>query len=267
MKGEKLKNIIPDDQPEDLETSFNLLADKSPYELFKLFFDSEMLELIMRETNSYAAQKLNHSFHVTKEDVETFLGIILLSGYHTLPQENLYWCTDEDVNVPLLSENMSRNRLKAIKRYLHVADNNNLTEGDKLAKVRPMMDLLRQNLQQFGFFCKELSLNEQMVPYYGHHSVKMYLKGKPIKFGYKIWILATSTGYPLDFDVCTGKNNSHDVPLGEKVVLKLIENIPEKSKHIICMDRYFSSTKLFRKMKDEYGLRCTGTAMENRIEN
>ena len=31
---------------------------------------------------------------------------------------------------------MSRNRFQEIKRYLHLADNNNLIENDKLAKIR-----------------------------------------------------------------------------------------------------------------------------------
>jgi hypothetical protein len=29
-----------------------------------------------------------------------------------------------------------------------------------------------------------LSIDEAMVSYYGHHSAKQYMKGKPIKFGF-----------------------------------------------------------------------------------
>ncbi|KRZ70587.1 PiggyBac transposable element-derived protein 3 [Trichinella papuae] len=35
-----------------------------------------------------------------------------------------------------------------------------------------------------------------MVPYYGHHSCKMFIRGKPIRFGYKIWTMASANGYP-----------------------------------------------------------------------
>ena len=35
-----------------------------------------------------------------------------------------------------------------------------------------------------------------MVPYYGHHGTKMFIRRKPIRFGYKIWMFCSSDGYP-----------------------------------------------------------------------
>ena len=53
-----------------------------------------------------------------------------------------------------------------IKRYFHLADNNNLVEDDKLAKIRKYLNLLKRNFTQFRMFSQSLSINEQMVPYY-----------------------------------------------------------------------------------------------------
>ena len=105
----------------------------------------------------------------------------------------------------LVKRKRSRNRFQEIKRYLHLADNDNLAKNDKLAKVRPYLNLMQGNFAQFGLFSKRLSVDEQMVPYYGHFSTKMYMKNKPVKFEMKIWFLASSQGYP--FQVYAGKSD------------------------------------------------------------
>ena len=94
---------------------------------------------------------------------------------------------------------MSRKRFEDIKKFIHFADNENLTGGDKLAKIRPQQDKVNASLQQFGLFEKDLSIDEQMVPYFGRNSAKMFIRGKPIRFGYKNWVLASSDSYPYKF--------------------------------------------------------------------
>ena len=39
-----------------------------------------------------------------------------------------------------------------------------------------------------------------MIIYFGEHSAKQYIKGKPIKFGYKLWCLITNLGYLIHCD-------------------------------------------------------------------
>ena len=50
--------------------------------------------------------------------------------------------------------------------------------------------------QQYDVLHDLLSIDESMRPYYGSHSSKMFIKGKPIRFGYKMWCLCESDGYP-----------------------------------------------------------------------
>lgn len=273
-KGETLNKIKisseKDSEPQDLQEKYPILSTLDPIDLYKLFFDAELLDLCVNETNKYALQKGDHHFAVSKTEMQVFLGILLLSGYHTLPNERLYWSTDEDVGVPVVFEKMSRNKFQEIKRYFHLSDNSCLNPNDKLAKLRPFLDIFQRNLLQFGVFETDLSLDEQMVPYYGKHGCKIYMKGKPVKFGFKIWVLASSGGFPFKFEVYTGKKDKAlhaHVPLGEQVVLSLTECFDSKENHTLYMDRFFSSTNLFRKLKTERNLRCTGTVMENRTEH
>ena len=238
----------------------------TPSELFSLYFDNDIKQLIIEQSEQYARQHSDYNFTLTESDLNAFIGIILLSGYHSLHQEHLYWSRDDDVGVPLISGKMSRSRFREIKRFFHLADNQTLDKRDKLSKLRPFLKLVEKNLLQFGVFSPNLSLDEQMVPYFGRHSLRMYMKGKPIKFGMKVWILASDDGYPFSFDVYTGRSAGESGPLGKRVVDKLTRCLEKKSSHTLYFDRFFSSTALCRKLADE-GLRSTGTVQMNRIEN
>ena len=48
--------------------------------------------------------------------------------------------------------------------------------------------MLNRDLIQFGIFNK-LSVDKSMVPYFGRHSAKMFIKEKPICFDFKILVL------------------------------------------------------------------------------
>ena len=65
------------------------------------------------------------------------------------------------------------NRYHEIKKYLHFADNQRLTEGDKMSEISLLYNMLNFNLVQFGIFYE---------PYFGCHSAKMFITGKPILF-------------------------------------------------------------------------------------
>jgi hypothetical protein len=99
---------------------------------------------------------------------------------------------------------MPLNMYKKIKSYLHLADNHHLDVNNKVAKVQPLYELLNRNLRQFGCFHEECSIDESMVPYYGKHSSKMFMRMKPIRYGYKIWVLAGVDGYPYAVNIYTG---------------------------------------------------------------
>nr|CAI5829854.1 unnamed protein product [Callosobruchus analis] len=59
-----------------------------------------------------------------------------------------------------------------------------------------------------GIFHSHLSIGEAMVKYFGHHSSKLFIRGKPVRFGYKEWMLCSSTGYCYNFDVYCGAKPS-----------------------------------------------------------
>nr|CAH7746854.1 unnamed protein product [Callosobruchus chinensis] len=46
--------------------------------------------------------------------------------------------------------------------------------------------MINEKNMQFGIFSHNLSIDEEMVTYFGRHSCKMFMKGKPIRFGFKL---------------------------------------------------------------------------------
>ena len=76
-----------------------------------------------------------------------------------------------------------------------------------------------KKIQEFGIAQEDLSIGESMVPYYGCHSCKQFIRVKPIPFGYKLWLLANATGVPYKIEIYQGRTNQgSDEPLGTRVV-------------------------------------------------
>ena len=119
-----------------------------------------------------------------------------------------------------------------------------------------------------GVFHDKLSIDESMVPYYGRHSAKMFIRGKPIRFGFKIWALCGSDGYPYKLDIYTGRSSNRDprLPLGQQVVedmLAVVSRLSEPAKHEVFFDNFFSSVKLFEALSEKNFL-ASGTIRDNR---
>ena len=239
----------------------------SPGEMFMRLFNDDIREMIVRESLRYAHEQCNAlNFKFDEASLLDFIGIFILTGYHRLPRESMYWEKSDDVAVPLVSQRMSRARFREVKRYLHIADNKNLDMNDKIAKLRPLIELANKSLQQFGIFHENLSIDESMVPYFGHHSCKMFIQGKPIRFGYKLWSLSSSCGYPYKFDMYCGKSDSEDKrPLGTKVVEDMLCCVPNSAQHCVFFDNFFTSYELMVKLQGR-SFRATGTARENRLK-
>lgn len=245
------------------------LKNQNPVIIFEKLFDQEVLTMIGHYTQTYAAQKNMHDFKVSVDELKTFFGILLLTGYHSLPRERLYWSLDEDCNVPIVSNAMSRNRFQEIKKYLHFCDNLMAGEtSDKMFKVRPLADILMKKFLQWGVFHQDLSIDESMVKYFGRHPAKQFIRGKPVRFGYKNWMVASSDGYCYAYDLYCGKapGPNPTEPLGTRVVKLLLNKLgTSPQEHVVYFDNFFTSFALLRDLR-EAGYRATGTVREGRTK-
>ena len=86
----------------------------SEVDYFIKFFDAEIRERILCETNLYINLKHRRISAVTNNELFSFLRITLLMEYHSLPSLRNYWSSEQDFNVPLFSSALSRNRFQQL---------------------------------------------------------------------------------------------------------------------------------------------------------
>ena len=160
---------------------------------------------------------------------------------------------------------MSRNKFEKIHQYLHFNDDMSIDYNDRVYKIRPIIDHLNACFGQFFQpFGQKYSLDEAMEPYYGHHSMKQFIRGKPIRYGFKLWCLTSPQGYLVKFQPYTGSDKTPGKPVGASVTENLcIGTIPQGS--CIYMDNYFTSLPLMEILSQE-NLYAIGTIRNDRIE-
>ena len=94
------------DPPDAIEDVYPLLTQKSPYEIYKLFFDKEVEQLFVEMTIKYARDHNDHGFDVSSSDIWKFFynfndfflqcdastGDVLVQGWRCWMRRNC--CTD-----------------------------------------------------------------------------------------------------------------------------------------------------------------------------
>ncbi|XP_035219424.1 piggyBac transposable element-derived protein 3-like [Stegodyphus dumicola] len=98
-------NILEDTIPNDVPGSLEILGD-------------DLVNHIVQQSVSYATQNNRHQFTLSSDCFKKFLGFLLLTGYHSLPQEQMYWSEEEDIDIGIVRKCVSKNRYIEIKRNL-----------------------------------------------------------------------------------------------------------------------------------------------------
>ncbi|CAI6348589.1 unnamed protein product [Macrosiphum euphorbiae] len=239
----------------------------SPIDIFKLFFDDDILYTFKTQSELYAAQ-CNQQFVTSIEELQAFFGCLIIMGFHKLPTIRSYWSTDANFQVPRISSIMSLKRFLSILRFLHL--NNNLTmpkrghvNYDKLYKVRPLINKLNEKFFSNFNPSRNIAIDESMVAFKGRTTIKQYMPLKPIKRGIKIWAAACSkTGYLLQFEVYQGKQGDPEIGLGEKVVTHLA-NLYDNKGYCFYFDGFFSNIPMVKNMVEKNNFAC-GTIKSNK---
>uniref|UniRef100_A0A8C0S591 SCAN box domain-containing protein n=1 Tax=Canis lupus familiaris TaxID=9615 RepID=A0A8C0S591_CANLF len=246
----------------------NLKNEKlNPVELFELFFDDEVFNLIVNETNNYASQK-NVNLEVTVQEVRCVFGILLLSGFVRRPRRGMYWeISDADQN--LVRDAIRRDRFELIFSYLHFADNSHLDQKDKFTKLRPLIKQMNRNFLLYAPLEEYYYFDKTMCECFDSDQ---FLNGKPIRIGYKIWCGTTTQGYlvwfePYQEESMVTVDKDLDLGLGGNLVMHFADVLLERGQYPyhLCFDSFFTSVKLVSALKKK-GVRATGTIRENRTE-
>jgi hypothetical protein len=195
-----------------------------------------------------------------------WFGVLTLMGLKDVPHIRLYWSGNDFYGCPLIQSSMSRHRFEAITRCIHLVDNSTLPEPgedghDRIGKVRWLVEHFSAAAKA-NYNCEvTCTVDEMMLPYKGRYcNIRQYMKGKPVKFGIKIWALASSQSrYVSNVIVYLGASDvrEEDELVGADAVLVAIRGMEGRG-HVVIMDNFFTSVKLFMTLL-ERGFYATGT--------
>ena len=146
----------------------------------------------------------------------------------------------------------------------------------RYVKVRVLAQHLQEKFMELFVPEQNLSHDEAMIKYFGKSGLKQSLRNKPIRFGFKVWVLATVSGYVVSFDLYQGKglgiNNTTNVKAvgaAAASVLDVLDTLSEEKKmfaYHIFGDNFFSSHKLVDILV-ERNYQYTGTIRQDRVKS
>uniref|UniRef100_A0A3B5B8W4 PiggyBac transposable element-derived protein domain-containing protein n=1 Tax=Stegastes partitus TaxID=144197 RepID=A0A3B5B8W4_9TELE len=151
------------------------------------------IDATMEMSNLYARQK-GKTLNLTEDELLTFYGILLTSGYSTVPRRRPRWSDSYDVSNTAVKNAMNRCDEIIINNAIPIAEH--------------------------------VAIDEMMIEYFGMHGCKQFIRGKPICFGYKIWSLASPSGFVHQMEPYAGSHTrlvETGLGQGPSVVLGLAE--------------------------------------------
>ena len=83
--------------------------------------------------------------------------------------------------------------------------------------------------------CREVSIDECLVPFKGRSKHLQYIPSKPHKWGIKVWCLSESgTGYVTNWSVYTGKlkPDGSQRTATHTIVMDICDPILDKGRHV-----------------------------------
>lgn len=78
--------------------------------------------------------------NTTTSEMKTVVAIHMFFGVLNYPRIRMYW--ENNFRVPIIANNVTRNRLFELRSCFHVVDNKTITNDnrDKFVKIRPLYD-------------------------------------------------------------------------------------------------------------------------------
>ena len=180
----------------------------SPVEYFHSFFGKNLMEVLAEQTNLYSMQCSGKCIQTNEQEIEQFIGILVMMGIIKYSQYRMYWCPE--TRTPVIADAISLTRFENLKRFLHFNDNSQMSaqNGDKLFKLRPILDSVLSKCRSIPQE-ESHSVDEQIIATKCRSSLRQYLPKKPHKWGFTVWARCGVSGMIYDFEVYTGKQKDY----------------------------------------------------------
>ncbi|XP_049445727.1 piggyBac transposable element-derived protein 4-like isoform X1 [Epinephelus fuscoguttatus] len=248
-------------------------------QLFQLFFTDTVIKTITQNTNDYGST--HHStpsnpwINITVKDMLAFMSLIIYMGIVKCTAFTDYWRGGKLYSLPFPKQIMTGKKFLRICQSLHLSSlvddaANEQRRGtpafDRLAKTKPLYLEMRDACRRNYHPGQEIAIDERMVASKARIGLKQYMKRKPVRWGYKLFVLADSrNGYTWDFFVYEGKYHGNSGKgLSYDSVMELIDIKLLGTGYKLFVDTFYTSPALFRDLLQIKVWAC-GTIRTNRI--
>ncbi|XP_039504222.1 piggyBac transposable element-derived protein 4-like isoform X3 [Pimephales promelas] len=271
------KRFVPTRKPGH---QLNSTSTYTALNLFKLFVSESAAIIMCNNTNKNAAKNIANGKkylwkNLTVEEFFKYVGLTFYFALLRLSNIRNYWRTNTIFSHPFPPSVMTRDRYQVISWNIHMSDpdedvQNDQKKGtpayDRLFRLKPLLNDVQQACRAFYHPRQNLSVDERMVATKAHTGMTQYIKAKPTKWGFKLFVLAdSSTGYTLDFAVYTGKSAfASGLGLAYDSVMSLLNKSSLGSGYHLYVDNFYTSPKLFMDLHNMNFGAC-GTYRDNML--
>lgn len=195
-------------------------------------------------------------------DFYAYLSLVIFMCLVNVPSLTDYWRKSNIFHIPFPAQVMSARKF-FISSALHLSDpkvdaENNNKRGtaayDLHCKIKPMYQELKDACKNFFHPFQNIAIDERIVATKARNGLKQYMKAKPTKWGYKLFVLADSLCvYTWDFfiyKICICKSPAAPIPqnkgLSYESVMALVDEKMLGTGYKLFVDNFYTSTALFR---------------------
>jgi hypothetical protein len=194
-----------------------LCTNLTPIETFQKFIDIQIIQLVVENTNSYAARhRESNSLPQTRRwkpttngEIYRYIGVWLYMSMHHEALRQAYWSQTHQ-----LGRYLPLQRFEQLHRYFSARDEAVYPQQqwETFAyKVEPIATILRQNCLANWSPGTHITIDEAIIAFRGRTIHKIKMKNKPIDEGYKIWMVAQH-GYTLAWLWHSKQDGPEDIP-------------------------------------------------------
>lgn len=251
----------------------------SPEEAFSLFFNDDLIQVIVTWTNkaidTFASnyKRRSATFAPTVPlEVKALLGVLIISAQKCdehIPTSEM-WSVDTGCGLYRVA--MSEARFRFLIRCLRFDDPQTRQvrrEVDKFAAVREIWDIFIERCGKLYVPHENLTVDEQLLGFRGRCPFRMYIPNKPAKYGIKLVLINDSKSkYLVGGIPYLGKQGTQPkggLTLGHQFTRELTR--PYHGTHRnVTTDNWFTSVPLVSDLLNNCGMTLVGTVRANKKE-